>query len=503
MVLKNYTKIESTGNFLNFVPTFLYFTYQQNNYSGDPDIIISERFIVPLWEFYNDFNGLLTNQAGDLKSAILYQIIDTTVSISLNVGGTLGDYADNTYNSVSGGTTILLFQAYTNGNTYQKNYKVGVVPDRPAGYYETTPTTVLSSYSIVTSSDSGINNLQFRFSAYIANNNNINIISGFSGSGTFIRLALESANLTETVESARFFFSWVRKFTSDSYLITGGATNTFEDIVFKNTSLNKFYGIPEDASVKLLKSTTLTVTNFNTYFSGLTTKYLLLPIFQNNPATVNGYGELISGDYFSITGVTAGNSYPPYQIYYNAFGDLTVFDQNPYFYQIDEKTYFDKIDDIPFYLAGRGGFPLLSNNEPVVPCLLKGTKILTPDGYKAIESLINSDIILNHINRPVPIVKISNRKIKWRENLSDDKKIFKIDGAEPIYLTGYHKVRLEDGTFQEAHNCYLPYAKKEEYVDETDCFEIFHIHVDDWSNNHLIVNGGKVVESWSGEYNNQ
>jgi len=99
----------------------------------------------------------------------------------------------------------------------------------------------------------------------------------------------------------------------------------------------------------------------------------------------------------------------------------------------------------------------------------------------------------------VEIKKISNTLVKWKTNQTLDKELFKITNPETVFLTSYHKIRGPDGRFLEAMLSGLPLAKKTE-VCSGDFYEIFHIHVDDWKNNNLIVNGGTVVESWSGEF---
>jgi hypothetical protein len=123
---------------------------------------------------------------------------------------------------------------------------------------------------------------------------------------------------------------------------------------------------------------------------------------------------------------------------------------------------------------------------------------LTPSGYKNIESLALNDIISNHYNEPIKIRKISKTVVKWTENPTLDKKVFKTPGYQPTYLTGWHRIRRQDGSFLQAYDCGFPVAKKEEICEPGDTFTIYHLNVDDWKNNHLVVNGGTVVESWSG-----
>jgi len=144
------------------------------------------------------------------------------------------------------------------------------------------------------------------------------------------------------------------------------------------------------------------------------------------------------------------------------------------------------------------GFPLFTYVPTTIPCLLKGTRVLTPSGYKNIESLALNDIISNHYNEPIKIRKISKTVVKWTENPTLDKKVFKTPGYQPTYLTGWHRIRRQDGSFLQAYDCGFPVAKKEEICEPGGTFTIYHLNVDDWKNNHLVVNGGTIVESWSG-----
>jgi hypothetical protein len=170
---------------------------------------------------------------------------------------------------------------------------------------------------------------------------------------------------------------------------------------------------------------------------------------------------------------------------------------------IDEIYEFDSELSLKLVQNPNFGFPLFevyTAPTTTVPCLLKGTRVLTPSGYKLIESLSVDNIITNHYNQPATIRKISKTVVKWSENPPLDKKVFKTPGYQPTYLTGWHRIRGEDGTFLQAYDCGFEVAKKEEICDEVGVFVIYHLHVDDWQNNHLVVNGGTVVESWSGIY---
>ena len=149
-----------------------------------------------------------------------------------------------------------------------------------------------------------------------------------------------------------------------------------------------------------------------------------------------------------------------------------------------------------------GSYPLILTTT--TPCLLKGSSILTPSGYKLIETLSEGDFIVTHDGNIMPILKCSKQRIQWVTSLPQDKLVYKIEGKKPIYLTAWHKVMQQDGSMIEAMKCGLPLANKSEYCDEDDVYEIYHINVKNWYLNNLVVDdgsiSGKIVESWSGDF---
>jgi hypothetical protein len=448
---------------------------------------------MPLWDISG--TGVLTGSA--------------VVSIEIAGGSVVNLKINNT----------IFFTTQFGMRTYTKNYKVYIIsftpnsgPQTTAGPITTAGTTTEfemnpqalgptnRDYRIrprIDGFETGTTTLTgatFTFiscdEAYITADN-----SGLPNNNNCLNLALQNASLSDNFNSLEFFFQWLNAYAK--YLVDLSPEPT---ITFSNITLSSTFNIPTTAVITLANKAVYTIATFmGAYAAG--SDYLMLPLLQSasiNPSAPNPFTG--NADFITITDANDSGNLPVY-LYHDSFGSFVAIDQAPYQYpQVPFTRFVWSNSNLNWWFIRTNGFPIISRVAPVVPCLLKGTQVLTPDGYKSIETLSTSDIILNHDKNPMPIKKISNRKIRWEENLSDDKRIFKIEGPEPIYLTGYHKVRLDDGTFQEAHNCYLPFAKKEEYVDKNGDFEIYHIHVDDWSNNHLIVNGGKVVESWSGEY---
>jgi hypothetical protein len=149
-----------------------------------------------------------------------------------------------------------------------------------------------------------------------------------------------------------------------------------------------------------------------------------------------------------------------------------------------------------------GSFPLIL--RVITPCLVRGTLILTARGFKKIETLNEGNIIITHRGKPSAILKISRQLIKWTSTLASDKIVYKIKGNTPIYISAWHKIKQPDGRMLEARFCNLEIADPSEYCDKNGMFEFYHIHLANWSENHLIVSDGSqvgvIVESWSGKY---
>jgi hypothetical protein len=158
-----------------------------------------------------------------------------------------------------------------------------------------------------------------------------------------------------------------------------------------------------------------------------------------------------------------------------------------------------------------------------VSCLLKGTYILTPNGYKLIETLKSEDNIITHKGTTEKIIKIKKWTVKWNSLQHLDSKMYKIDGTNTInllnsqqsnkmklfpkrlndlkhpatYISHWHKV-LKNDKLVYIGNINLPYATKEEICDPDGTYELYHIQINDYKNNHLVINNGIIVESWDG-----
>jgi hypothetical protein len=141
-------------------------------------------------------------------------------------------------------------------------------------------------------------------------------------------------------------------------------------------------------------------------------------------------------------------------------------------------------------------------NEIIASCLLMGTKILTPDGYKNIEDLKVGDYIVSNLAENVPVLKIGRWSLNWYNNLEIlDSRIYKIPNGlygtrENTFITGLHKLRKDDGSLVCVKDLGLPLAEKSEICDLQGNYIIHHINVEDWEKNDLVINGICIVESW-------
>jgi len=139
-----------------------------------------------------------------------------------------------------------------------------------------------------------------------------------------------------------------------------------------------------------------------------------------------------------------------------------------------------------------------------ISCLLRGTKVKTPYGYKNIEDLNVGDKVLSHEGIPTNIIKRESWKVRWSQNLARGNVVYKLEKyGRTTYLSAYHK--FMDDKYQMVAACdgKLKKATKEEICDENGEYELHHIQLENHEKNHLIVNGSMIVESWDGKYSEE
>ena len=133
-------------------------------------------------------------------------------------------------------------------------------------------------------------------------------------------------------------------------------------------------------------------------------------------------------------------------------------------------------------------------------CLAKGTLVYTPSGYTRIEVLKEGDQIYNQHTQPVYVEQILSNTYTYSTS-NPFNVMYKIPkgslgNSSPVYLTRGHRVIRKNGNAVLPEKLgFLP-APYSEFFEEKGAYTVYHIRVKDSEKNHLVVNGGCVVESW-------
>ena len=156
--------------------------------------------------------------------------------------------------------------------------------------------------------------------------------------------------------------------------------------------------------------------------------------------------------------------------------------------------------------------PLFTNKSydeiTLSSCLLFGTLIKTVGGYIPIQTLQVNDTVCNHKDEPVKIVKILRMAEKYERRPKIKNKImYKIDintyGArKPIYISRHHRIMTSEGVFVKAHEANLNLAPKNEFVNKNNMYYLYNLQLENHTTNHLVINGGTIVECWDGVLEN-
>jgi hypothetical protein len=134
----------------------------------------------------------------------------------------------------------------------------------------------------------------------------------------------------------------------------------------------------------------------------------------------------------------------------------------------------------------------------VLPCLAKSTTVLTPNGYVPIHTLRKGDKILTDDIREVEVVKLCVSKIV--PNSEEYPYIIPKDSIgnkyppQDVSLSGNHLIKFLDSWIH-PKNC-----KKFTQDKSMDIVEYYHLELPDYRTDHIVINGGCVVESYSRDY---
>lgn len=135
-------------------------------------------------------------------------------------------------------------------------------------------------------------------------------------------------------------------------------------------------------------------------------------------------------------------------------------------------------------------------------CLLKGTRVKTESGYTPIESIQQGDYIVNQESKLVQVTETGKWEFRFDEPTNSPwvqvyklpKGIFSTDS--PVYISKGHRIVLKNGGTILPTNIGIQPATKEEICDEDGMYTLCHIRVEQSKQNHLVVNGNCIVESW-------
>jgi hypothetical protein len=156
---------------------------------------------------------------------------------------------------------------------------------------------------------------------------------------------------------------------------------------------------------------------------------------------------------------------------------------------------------IPFTIGGNnielfaGGSGMIRN---ILPCLLEGTLVRTPVGFKPIEAFQVGDVIMSHSNSVKKVLKVG----RWDCCVQDqtlEQQMYKVPAGSygalrDTFVSYFHKVG--DGKMMRFPlNLRLPRAKESEFA-KNGWYTLYHLQVENGLQNHLIVNGNCIVDSW-------
>lgn len=155
---------------------------------------------------------------------------------------------------------------------------------------------------------------------------------------------------------------------------------------------------------------------------------------------------------------------------------------------------------------------LTVTTDPTVPCLLYGTKVLTPDGYRRVEDLVHGDLVSTG-GRTIPIVGVYNTRVKGTKDtcpaLIARGSISRGGGSggsgkagkernvyppEDLRISQSHLIKYGEGDGEGevwVNPGYHPIDTS--YMGQDIVY--YHIRLPDYVNDHLTIDGGVVVES--------
>ncbi len=144
-----------------------------------------------------------------------------------------------------------------------------------------------------------------------------------------------------------------------------------------------------------------------------------------------------------------------------------------------------------------GGLTVDNLGEVDITCLTEDTQILTPNGYSNIKELKKGDLVLTDDNREVEIKNIHITYAKGNANnfpyLIKKNSIAKNYPPQDFKVSGRHAIKFGD-------NWILPQLAENKFVQDKSqkIIKYYHIELENYAKDNLVINGGAIVESFGG-----
>jgi hypothetical protein len=148
--------------------------------------------------------------------------------------------------------------------------------------------------------------------------------------------------------------------------------------------------------------------------------------------------------------------------------------------------------DIELFAGGSGMF------RNILPCLLEGTLVRTPVGFKQIEKFKVGDVILSHCDGVKKVLKVGRWDCRFKD-ATLEQQMYKVPAGsygatKDTFVSHFHKVG--DGKMLRFPvNLGLRRAAESEFAKDG-LYTLYHLQVENGLYNHLIVNGNCLVDSW-------
>lgn len=137
-----------------------------------------------------------------------------------------------------------------------------------------------------------------------------------------------------------------------------------------------------------------------------------------------------------------------------------------------------------------------------IPCIVEGTRVLTQDGYKAVETLKRSDRIVTSEGKAVQFLMLRTTIAKTTEANAPYMIPAHCFGRNsppaPVTLSGHHAIQIRRGVW------HFPAALAKIYsgikqVGLGESVTYYHIKLPNYLSDNLVVEGGAVLESLGGK----